>query len=298
MILFSLLIILLLAFGLIRFSVHEILAPVAKKAHLLCVQQLPADSTAIAELKALVCAENFSGLHESQYYITSGLIHLFVVSGAHILLIEKLLLKFYFHRISIFTILIIYGFACGLSAPIVRCLIAFSLSSYLKNKHIHWPPHFKLLIIGSLTLSFNYHWITSLSLQMSWIASFLVVLGTHFYKENSILFKQSLFFITLLPSIVYFQIPSPIVIILNILLAPILEFILFPLGLLVLFFNFLNPFFESIIYLFKILLQHLELDYQIQIAEPSSQLIYYNWSLILILHALFHLIYINKKRNS
>ena len=296
MVLLSVLIISLLIISLFRFSVHEILAPVAKTAHLFCLNNLPDSSLSIAELKALVCAENFTNLSDSQFYISSGLIHLFVVSGAHLVLIENLLNKITSSRFLVFIVLIIYGFACGLNAPIVRCLIAFTLNLYLIEKNIHWPAHFKLLIIGSISLSFNYNWITSLSLQMSWIAAFLVVLGNNFFKDNSSFFKQSLFFITLLPTLVFFQIPSPVVILTNLVLAPILEFILFPLGLLVLFFNFLSPLFDFLILSFRLILQKLELDFQIQTTELPANLVFFNWCLILTLHAVFHLVYVNKKR--
>lgn len=297
MVLVSLLVILLLILSLSRFSVFEILEPLSRKAHLLCINKLPPQSTSLSELKALVCAQNFSNLNESQFYISSGLIHLFVVSGAHLIIIEKLLIKLSFNRTLIFIILVIYSFACGLNAPVTRCLIAYSLNLYLTHKKIYWPPHLRLLIIGSMTLSFNYNWINSLSLQMSWIAAFLVVLVTHFYKEYSVFFKQSLFFITLLPSVVFFQIPSPVVIIINMILTPILEFILFPLGLMVLMFNFLNPLFEFLIYIFKTLLQAFELDFQIQSISQPPQFTIYNWGLIFLMHGIFHLIYIHKKRS-
>lgn len=296
MILFSLLIISLLILSLVRFSVHEILAPVAEKAHLFCLNNLPENSSSIAELKALVCAHNFSNLGASELYISSGLIHLFVVSGAHLILIENLLKKSNLSQTLIFIALIIYGFACDLNAPVTRCLIAFTLNSFLSAKNIRWPAHFKLLIIGTLTLSINYNWITSLSLQMSWIAAFLLILGEHFYKESSLLFKQSLFFITLLPTVVFFQIPSPIVILVNILLAPVLEFILFPLGLLVWFFNFLHPLFDFLILIFKSTLQNLELDFQIQTKDSPHNLVFYNWCIILALHSVFHLIHVQKMR--
>jgi|GEM_PF-2561998 len=298
MVLLSLLIISLLTLSLIRFSVHEFFTPLAERAHLFCINSLPDSAISIAELKALVCAENFSSLSNSQFYISSGLIHLFVVSGAHLVLIETILNKINCHQMLIFIILVGYGFACDLNAPVTRCLIAFCLNFYLIRKNILWPAHFKLLIIGATTLSFNYSWITSLSLQMSWIAAFLVVLSETFFKQNSPLFKQSLFFITLLPTVIFFQIPSPVVILLNLVLAPVLEFILFPLGLLVLFFNFLSPLFDFLISIFGSILQNLELDYKIQIADLPPNLVFYNWCLILSLHSVFHLIHINKKRGS
>lgn len=296
MILFSLLIISLISLSLIRFSFLEILLPVAEKTHFFCLQYLPTSSHSIPELNALVCAQNFNNLANSQFYISSGLIHLFVVSGAHLILIEKMLNKFKQRQTYILAVLIIYGFICNLNAPVVRCLLAFTLNAFFHGKNIKWPAHFKLLIIGFLSLSFNYNWICSLSLQMSWIAAFLVVLGEHFYKESSILFKQSLFYITLLPTVIFFQIPSPVVILLNIVLAPVLEFILFPLGLVIWFFNFLYPLFDLLILFFKSILRHLELDFQIQDYEMPPNLIFYNWCLIFTLHAVFHLAHVYKKR--
>lgn len=296
MILILLLIILLLTFGLIRFSTLELFSTVAEKAHLICLNNLPQNSFSIAELKALVCAENFTNLADSKFYISSGLIHLFVVSGAHLILLEKILEKFKLSRLMIFLFILIYSFACGLNAPVVRCLFAFTLNLYLSAKKIHWPAQFKLLIVGILTLSFNYNWISSLSLQMSWIAAFLVILGENFFKQSSLLFKQSLFFLALTPTVVFFQIPHPVVILLNIILAPVLEFVLFPLGLLVWFFNFLNPLFDALMHLFNTVLTGLELDFQMQLKDMPPDLIFYNWCLILLLHSVFHIVYIQIKR--
>lgn len=298
MLLLLLLIISLLILSLFRFSVYEFASIVAEKTHSVCLNNLPSNANSIAELKALVCAHNFSNLHESKLYISSGLIHLFVVSGAHFVLIEKILCKANFSRLLIFSILIVYGLACDLNAPVVRCLVAYSLNYYLHKKHIHWPAHFKLLVIGSLTLSFNYNWISSLSLQMSWIAAFLVIIGERYLKEYSLFFRQTLFFLALLPTIIFFQIPNPITILVNLFLAPLLELVLFPLGLLVLFVNFLSPIFDFLILLFKSVLQNLELDFQIQTSELPASLIIFNWCLIFCLHWVIHIFHINKKRKA
>jgi predicted membrane metal-binding protein len=301
MILFSLLIISLLTASIIRFSAIELFSDVAKKSHDFCILNLPKNSEAYAELKALVCAESFSNLSDSQLYISSGLIHLFVVSGAHFILIESALMKlskyFKIRPSFILIVLCIYALACGLNAPVVRCLIAFALSQYLQSKNIFWPAHFKLLIIGTLTLCFNYQWISSLGLQMSWIAAFIVMLTGHFFKNTSLLLKQGLFYVALLPSIVFFQVPSPTVILFNILLAPILELLLFPLGILVWFFNFLHPLFDFLIFIFKLLIKKFEIDFQFQNEAIPSTLVFYNWLFIFALHALFHIIYINQKRS-
>lgn len=302
MILFSLLIISLLTVSIFRFSVHEIFSDVAKKSHHFCISNLPENSLSIAELKALVCAENFSSLNDSQLYISSGLIHLFVVSGAHLIVIESLLLKashrYRLPSLSILLALTLYAFACGLNAPVVRCLIAFTLGYYLKSKNIFWPAHLRLMVIGISTLVFNFNWISSLSLQMSWIAAFLVALTAHFFNNSSLIFKQSLFYFALLPSITFFQTPSPVVILFNVVLAPALELILFPLGLIVWFFNFIHPVFDHLITLFKLVIRKFEIEFQIQSESFPPQLIFYNWVFIFLLHGIFHIIYMHQKRKA
>lgn len=297
MILFSILIFALLVLSLIRFSAFDFFSPVAEKAHLFCLGFLPPESQALAELKALVCAENFSSLNDSQLYISSGLIHLFVVSGAHLLLVERLLSRAKCNSGVIFFILMLYAFACNLGAPVVRCLFAFGLNFFLLTKNIRWPAHFRLLLVGLATLCFNFNWINSLSLQLSWLAAFLVMLGENFFTASSILFKQSLFFVTLFPTVVFFQIPSAGTILLNIFLAPWLEFVLFPLGLCTWFFAPAHRLFDFAIHLFKNVLKFLELDFRIQLEEISASLTIYNWALLLLLHLVFHLFHVYKARS-
>lgn len=286
----------LVVFSLIRFSASEILAPVAEKTHIFCISQLPLDSFSLAELKALVCAENFSNIGESELYISTGLIHLFVVSGAHLILIERILKVCRCRENLVFPLMLMYGFACNLNAPVCRCLFAFMLSDYLSKKNIVWPVHFRVLAIGLTTLAFNYTWISSLSLQMSWIAAFLVMLGKKFFMGSSSLFKQSLFFISLFPTLVFFQVPSISIILVNLIFAPILEFFLFPLGLLTWFFSFSYPVFDFFIILIKKFLTLLEMDYQFQLNELPENLVFFNWIFIFSLHLTFHLLDVVKLR--
>lgn len=292
----SALIILILSFSLIRLSVVQILSSIAEKTHNVCLSFLPSQINHKSELGALVCAQNFSHLGESNLYITSGLIHLFVVSGSHLIVLESLFRKAKLPDHIILTTLIVYGFACDLNAPVVRCLVAYVLNYLLQRKNIIWPAHFKLLIIGATTLSLNPIWITSLSLQMSWIAAFMVMLGKSFFKSTSLLFKQGLIFFGLLPTFVFFQVPSPIIILINLILTPVLEFILFPIALLTFVFHFLSPVFDWLIEIFKLSLTLLELDFNFQMATAPPEIRIYNWCLIFILHFIFHILYVYKKR--
>jgi ComEC/Rec2-related protein len=300
MFLFFSLTILLFIFSLFRISIYNGLKPVADMAHQFCLSRLPQDSLSLSELKALVCAENFSNLNQSQFYISSGLIHLFVVSGAHFLLIEQVLYKLTLGKkwpsVFVFVVLLSYGLMCGLNPPVCRCLFSFAISHYLFSKNIRWPFHFKILIIGSVTLSSHPDWINSLSLQMSWLAAFAVSFSQEYFKNSSIVLKQILFFTILLPTLVNFQDLNFSSILANVFLAPVLEFILFPLALLVWFLNFLDPIFHFIIKNFGELLRLFEFEYSPRLTVIPPELAFWNWGLIFFLHFSTHLYFIQIRR--
>lgn len=300
MLLIFLLIISLIGSVVIRFSVLDRIQPVVEKSHLLCLERLSVDTRFAAELRALVCAENFSSLGHSHFYISSGLIHLFVVSGAHLILIRNLL-----NRLPpeirpgpaiLAAVLILYAFACGMNPPIARALAGFLLGAWLYFRHIHWPPHFRILTAGLLTLIFHPPWLRSLGLQLSWLAALLVHLGTARLRTRSALFRQGLLYLALFPTLVFFQIPDPSVIVVNVILAPALELVLFPVALAVWFFHFLYPLFDLLIWLLKTALEKAEADYRFQLRDLPADLVLWNWAFILALHLVFHLLHVREKR--
>lgn len=300
MIFIFVLIISLFTLSLFRVSAYELIIRISQHAHSFCIQQIPSKSVAQPELKALVCAENFSTLQQSETYITSGLIHLFVVSGAHLILIERIFTLLTRQkpglRFLLLFILVSYAFLCGLTPPVIRCLMAFSLNFYLLQKNIKWPAHNKVFFIGLITLSFNFNWVSSLSLQLSWIAALLVSLGEDLFKNKHPLFKQSLFYFALLPTIIYFQVPDPTVILINLFLAPVLEFFLFPLALAVWFIPALHVVFDFAVHRFNSFLVMTEIPYRAQLHTLPESIHQFNWFLILVLHFYFHLSYVRKWR--
>lgn len=300
MILFFLLIITLLFSTHIRFSAYDFIKPVAEKSHHFCVTYLPQNSQSISELKALVCAENFPSLTDSHFYISTGLIHLFVVSGAHLVLIERLILMLPLQKKPARSVILIflgaYDLSCGLNPPVTRSWVVYALITGLQQIRTQWPPHYQLLIAGMLTLIFSPSWIISLSLQLSWIASLLVSINSSQLKHVSLIFRQSLFFVLLFPTLVFFQVPRFSVVLINILLTPVLEFILFPLALTVWFCHFLHPLFDFLILYLKILLNKTEMTYHFQISELPPSLVLWNWLLIFTLHVIFHFAHLKEQR--
>ena len=301
MILILLLVISIFTLTLFRFSVVKIAEPLSEFAHKICLEKLPTTSNYLPELKALVCAENFTGLHQSELYVAAGLIHLFVVSGSHLILLEKvfnfLILKNRQLRFVIYLFLIAYSLMCSLNPPVCRCLISFGLSEFLYGKNIHWPAHFKLLIVGFFTISLSPDWIDSLSLQLSWLAAFVVSIQLKNSSElRSIFIRQSLFFIVLSPTVIFFQNTSLTHLLTNLLLAPLTEYILFPLALMSWVFHPFVILFDGALLGLRIVLHNLEFTVQLHNFELPSEIRYLNWGLILGLHLYSHLHYVKQKR--
>jgi predicted membrane metal-binding protein len=288
--------------SLIRFSFFEYLKPFSTFFHLKCIQQLPANATSIAELKALVCGESFSTLGPAYLFMATGIIHLFVVSGAHLVFLKKILslpksicnnLIFYS---LIYAALFIFSAACEFNAPISRSFLTLILSDFLKIQKIAWPLHFKVLIAGIITLLFNPLWMNSLSLQLSWLIALAMTWSFFILHQSHPLWPQIINFVFILPTIIFFQISSPLVVLTNLFLTPFLELVLFPLSLLIWLIPRLYPVFDLLMVGLKNLLIKTEISYQIQTTERPAELILFNWGFILIMHIGLHLFYIKKNR--
>ncbi len=294
------LIISLLTVSLFRFSAISEIQFLSSSVHQLCIDQIPLNSNFQAELKALVCAENFTTLSATKTYAASGLIHLFVVSGAHLILIERILHflthKFKWSRPVVFSCLFAYAFICDLNAPVCRALVSFALNQYLYSKNIGWPTVTRSLVIGLLTLLLNPAWASSLSLQMSWLAAFATSVGADFLKTKNIFFRQLVFFLLLYPTLMFMQTPSLSTILFNLFFAPVLEYILFPLALLT---CLLHPFyilFDLLLGFFNRLLHLLEAEYNPSVTTAPIGWVLIIWILIFGLHFATHAYYVHRNR--
>ena len=303
MILLYSLIITLIITASVRFSVHSLLQNVILFFHQSCLNRLPEQSIALPELQALVCGKNFSNPQAAELYISTGLIHLFVVSGAHLILLEKILQKSFLKikKISYFFILIIlfiYCLACELNPPIARSFISLVISSYLIRRHVRWPMSFRLLIVGLITLVLNPAWANSVSLQLSWIAGLVAAINSTYFTKHTAFFRQSLFFLLLWPMLIYLSVPSNLTILTNLILAPLLEFVLFPLSLLTWFFPKIHFVFDLFIEYLNVLLSALEIKKISQKSLSFSTLSNWGWVFIFLLHFYLHLFEINYKKNN
>lgn len=202
--------------------------------HHLCLNELNFD-TSLAEIyKALLCGKRLPKGQIKGLFIQGGLIHLTVVSGAHLLFLEKLWKKIplplFIKTHGLFGLLILYALASHFHPPVVRALFSFFLFRLSYFFKLFWNVNFITLLSGILCLVYKPEWSFSFSLQLSLLACFL-------YNMSESPFKKSFFiYLFIIPVINRWQFLHPFTVLINWSVTPFIGGLLFPL-------SFLSPFF-------------------------------------------------------
>ncbi|MCY4321067.1 MAG: ComEC/Rec2 family competence protein [Bdellovibrionaceae bacterium] len=201
--------------------------------HKICLKRLNFKTEFSDIYKALVCGKRLPSGDIKQLFVKGGLIHLTVVSGAHLLFLEKLWLKIPFsHSLkykSLSLFLILYSLTSQLKPPVLRALISFFFFQISEKKKLFWSKAGITLLSGLACLAYNPSWINSNSLQLSVLASLIFS-----YSKKS-LKKNLLIYLFLLPILNRWQNLHPLTVLVNWISAPIISGLLFPL-------SFLSPF--------------------------------------------------------
>lgn len=170
---------------------------------------------------ALVCGVPLKGGAELGLFLDAGLIHILVVSGAHLIFVERLT-KWIPERPRIY-VLAVYCWLTGFGAPVVRALNRRLWSRGLSARGftgvqiealstlmlvILWPPWL-------WSRSFQMSWLCALALQAPW--------EPFRWKHLNLSLRCYLFLFPLCPS-------SPLVIGWNALVGPVIGELLFPLS--------------------------------------------------------------------
>ena len=232
-----------------------------------CVQNIVGGNEALTPIySALVCGERLPEGILKKTFMSLGIIHLMVISGAHLIFIEKawsLLPHFRFKNASLVFFLLVYALSAGLSPPILRALFSFLLARINKKWKLFWSPYTRVHISGLLCLLCQHTWIHSLSLQLSWVAS-LGMSNPRLSRCKSCI----LTYLLILPLVSSWSNAHPFSIIINWLIAPLASSILLPLSLLTLPFPFLRFFtdivwgwFLQLLYFLKPLTEHRGIEF-------------------------------------
>lgn len=136
----------------------------------------------------LICGSKDIGTPLTTLFQSVGLYHVMVVSGSHLIFIDRYINRFLAHvpvanknvfykLITRGTALSLYSYMCLLNAPVLRALFGL-LCQHLSSR---WTLSLKsdqlILASGLLTLIVFPDWILSLSLQLSWVAALCMSLA-------------------------------------------------------------------------------------------------------------------------
>lgn len=267
----------------IRFSVIDFLIGFCSQLHSTCVEAASNHVRSFESLQALVCGKNFSDPAQSNLLIASGLIHLFVVSASHLMILRKIIFYLLCNKVATFSLLFLYCAVCNFNPPIVRSFAALIILAVIEKINLKWKTENLVLVSGLICLILSPAWINSLSLQMSWIAALTLSVISYFFAKANSVFKNSLFYFQYLATFNFIGIPHPASIGVATIFTRFLEYVLFPLALAVFLFPFLGSVFDFLIVSLNMILSKLELTV---IFRPydSEKMIFINWILIISLH--------------
>ncbi|MCB9072412.1 MAG: ComEC/Rec2 family competence protein [Bdellovibrionaceae bacterium] len=177
--------------------------------------------------QGLICGSNKIGEENQNLFLQTGLYHLIVVSGSHLVAIERLCEWFLIRKAwSRFLVLISFAAICQFQPPIVRALAGRILNKISRHYRLSLRPDHLVLSAGLFALLLFPQWIASPSLQLSWIATLVMSLPL----SNSKKIWLCVLYIT--PIFGGFNISSGIN---NMLFAVFFDIILFPASLIALF---------------------------------------------------------------
>ena len=187
--------------------------------------------------EALICGKRLPvSSSVRSVFVQGGLIHLMVVSGAHLIFLERFLNKLPLGKIKtpvICLTLVFYSLMSGLNPPVLRALFSFFLFNFSKHFKLFWSSFLVSFLSVLLCLLFDPSLSSSQSLMLSFLATFLQAVPVSFFK------KCFLIYVFVSPIINQWQVLSPLTIFVNWSLAPFLGAVLFPL-------TFLSPFFPPL----------------------------------------------------
>lgn len=178
--------------------------------------------------QAIVCAQNLPSTDFKDALVTTGLIHLIVVSGSHLILLKEGLQKLLGNckraLLIILVILFLYCGVCKLEPPVVRAFMALLLSLLNKKFKLFWSPGRVTHLAGLSSLALFPEWLFSKSLLLSWLASLSLI-----HSKNG-LTQSALCYLLLMPILIEFSPLSPWTIAINFFFSSLIGLLLFPLA--------------------------------------------------------------------
>ncbi|MDG0816106.1 ComEC/Rec2 family competence protein [Bdellovibrio svalbardensis] len=287
-------ILLFLALTLSNSFSHSLLkntSEVAAIFHQKCVQTLPTESVNRKILSSLLCGENITDTELKDKLIKTSLIHIFVISGSHLILLDELLSILRIPVFVRFLFLSFYSLAVGWQPPAVRALVALGARILFQRWSWKFPVDFAVLIAGCITLALFPEWWNSLSLVMSWCAALALcwvsVLKVR-NKFSALLLSQLAIFLFMSAPLWGLGALHPLSLLYNLLLAPVVAFVLLPLAFFAVLIHPLLTVFDFVMKGFEAILKFAAEP--ITITAGTSPSIGLLWGWVFAWHIFFHLL--------
>lgn len=176
--------------------------------------------------RALVCGTPLPPSKAQWLFLDTGLVHLMIVSGAHLAFLDRLMSKFPGYLRIIF--LSFYSWLTGFGPPVVRALANRCLFPFCQKRGF---GHLQTELLSSLILlCIHPRWLTSRSFLMSWMCSLALSLPYGHLTLRC--------FVFLYP----FAATAPISLFWNLLITPLVGHLLFPFCLMSFLVHSLSPF--------------------------------------------------------
>lgn len=238
-----------------------------------------------AYLKAFILGDqNEINKIVKENYEKTGTSHLFAISGSNVtlilLILNFFLKKYKFKNVFIFLFLLLFLFLTNYTESLLRALLFLFLQYVNKKMKLNYKTSFVLVITGVLLLLYNPYLIYNVGFLFSIIISFFIVLISPTLKDKKYLRKLIIIslvaFLASIPIMAnsFFKINllSPIF---NLILVPMVSFVIFPASII----TFFVPFLDTIFFTMTIFLEYItevfsKIDFlYITIAKPGFILI-------------------------
>ncbi len=288
----------------------KFVAPLAMQAQTKCLGLIKSEIDNQEIHRAFFCGQSLNEGPLKQLWISTGLYHLLVVSGSHLIFLFALMgwtqgqltwifssdffqknpsskfgLTLAAHSIEIF-LSCYFTLMTGFQAPLVRALFAKALQFMSRKLKLFWPRDIIVNISGIACLLLFPEWLQSQSLLLSWLASLALTQGRTALQKSI-----SVFLITL-PCLWGWGQINPMTILANIFISPLVSLLIVISGL------FLLPASAMAEKTLKLSLWVLQTAKEI---IPASQLsspihVVYVWSFLVLLTIAVHIYRIKTKR--
>ncbi len=169
----------------------------------ICHQSISPTLTHTELSSGFLCGTSLTNPHTQGLLLNSGLIHLIVVSGAHLQLllsfIEFVLPKKWqqglMFQIAIISFLIFYSLSTGFQPPIVRALFLWLLQQFSSVFHLHFSKNKSAITSGIICLILFPDWIHNFSFFLSWVVSLSLCLPSSNNHKATLWQRAILFFL-------------------------------------------------------------------------------------------------------